>query len=217
MFCKKCGRKIEWGTSKCSHCGELATKAEYCGGFWEITRIGHDSSQKEKDRVDTEDLSRYRDAVLAIKREENLIIEQRNEEIEKMRDERHKLKSAHLRMTVLSAILIVMLTLLFIFTVREYFEIRDLKKELNQYQTQTIVESEKNTEKTDPSSDQNAETPVPKQHESEISDSKAAGLKQEKTKSRPDTSRTDFEKNYDAERTDTMNSTTGKTVFPDEH
>ena len=157
MFCKKCGMKIERGASKCPHCGEQSVSAEYCGGFWEITRIGQDRSEKEKSNLNTEDLSRYRDAFVSAKQTEDRMIRQYDEEIGRLKKEENRLKSACSRMTALASLLAVIVILLFVLTVRGVFKTRDLEKKLDKYRKAETEEVGNVSDEKDPPSAQGPE------------------------------------------------------------
>ena len=47
MFCEKCGRKIRPGSTACRECGHEVTAAEYCGGFWGLSRENPEREQEE--------------------------------------------------------------------------------------------------------------------------------------------------------------------------
>jgi len=136
MFCKKCGMKIERGVSNCGHCGEPASTAEYCGGFWGITRLEQGSTEKQRNTLATEDLSRYRDAVLAAQKNEERISDQYSGEIRALKAERRRLEVSCLKRTLLSVVLALFAVVFFVFMIKGVFRIKKLEKDLDGLQKQ---------------------------------------------------------------------------------
>ena len=136
MFCKKCGMKIERGGSKCSHCGEPASTAEYCGGFWGITRLEQGNTEKQRNNLATEDLSKYRDAVLAAQKTEEKMSRQYSEEIRTLKAERRNLDVSCLKRTLLAVVLGLFAVVFLVLMVRGSFRIKKMEKDLAGQQKQ---------------------------------------------------------------------------------
>jgi len=154
MFCKKCGMKIERGGSKCSHCGEPASTAEYCGGFWGITRLEQGNTEKQRNNLATEDLSKYRDAVLAAQKTEEKMSRQYSEEIRILKAERRRLEVGCLKRTVLAVVLALFTVVFSVLMIKGSFRIKKLEKDLAGLQTQVgeenpVKQTDVHTEKSD--------------------------------------------------------------------
>ena len=135
MFCKKCGKKIDPATDRCQNCGEPVTAAEYCGGFWNITRIGRDNDLENSNNLSTEDLSRYRDSLLAARENEQ---QERNyqEKLGKLRDEKRQLETMLFKTIAAAAVLGIAVIILGILLIRASLKNHDLKRQsIEQFET----------------------------------------------------------------------------------
>lgn len=154
MFCKKCGKIIDPATGRCQNCGEPAAAAEYCGGFWNITRIGRDEDQEDGKNLSTEDLSRYRDSHLAARENEQ---QERyyQEKMGKLRDKKRQLEVILSKTIIAAVVLGIAVIILGILLIRASLKNNDLKRqnnELHETAGQAVTEKEQ--------SDQNREDGV---------------------------------------------------------
>lgn len=159
MFCKKCGKIIDPATGRCQNCGEPAAAAEYCGGFWNITRIGRDEDQEDGKNLSTEDLSRYRDSLLAARENEQ---QERNyqEKLGKLRDEKRQLEVILSKTIVAAVVLGIAVIILGILLIRASLKNNDLKRQNNElHETAGQAVTEGGQSAQDPENEENEEMP----------------------------------------------------------
>lgn len=159
MFCKKCGKKIDPATDRCQNCGEPVTAAEYCGGFWNITRIGRDNDLENSNNLSTEDLSRYRDSLLAARENEQ---QERNyqEKLGKLLDEKRQLETMLFKTIAAAAVLGIAVIILGILLIRASLKTQDLKRQnIEQFETAGQAVTEGGQSAQDPENEENEEMP----------------------------------------------------------
>lgn len=127
MYCRKCGYRLVSGEKTCQNCGEPATSAEYCGGFWGLA--GKEGAGKEASAICEEE------PPMEIQSASEMKNHPEPEKTKKNRDSRNKKEKRGINVPV-----IVCCVLLILFAVQSFRLSKTSKKMLDMEEKYALLE-----------------------------------------------------------------------------